>query len=105
MSKGNHPPKGAVLLRTTEERVRDITGREIATQVRKDYSFKGTPYKDFGWKQGGTWGLGGLKETHIPLLGTDQYGKVQGPWVICEGAKAKKALDKAGVRALAVMLG
>jgi putative DNA primase/helicase len=105
MSKGNRPPKGAVLLNTTATDVRDISGRVIATQIRKDYTLRGVAYKDFAWKRYGVWGLDGIRETHLPLLGTDQYGKKKGPWFICEGAKAKSALDKVGVDALAVMLG
>jgi hypothetical protein len=105
VSKGNRPPKGLQPFRTTEEHVKDITGRVIATQVRKDYLSRGKKYKDFPWKRDGAWGLGGLDERRIPLLGTDEYGKAQGPWVICEGAKTKRALDKAGISSLAVMLG
>src|SRR2546422_2466255 len=102
MSKGNHPPKGAIVRSTTSVEVKDSTGRTIATQVRKDY-FGG--YKDFEWWRNGIKGLNGFKEVHIPLWGGENFGSVNGPWVICEGAKATRALIGKGIPALAVMLG
>jgi hypothetical protein len=87
----------------TRYEIRDATGAHIATHVRHDY--RGRP-KTFTWQlPDGTYGLGGIATSDLPLYGAHKLGDWHGLIVIVEGEKKADALCAVGIPALGTVTG
>ncbi len=75
----------------------------VAEHVLRGHDAAGK--KQFAWRRGGTWGLGGVKAAELPLFLAEHVPSSTGIVVVTEGEKAADAARRLGLVAVGTVTG